>query len=313
MKVRRRSGFTLIQLLVILAIFAILLGLLLPAVQKVREAASRMTSQNNLKQMGLACHNYHDVNGHFPMGNDANNFSACAYLLPYIEQDNLFKLIDFNKPMTDEANAPVRKTVVKVFLAPTDSVMSVKEDWAATNYLFNAGSKPDLKDNDGVFYQESAVKLADITDGTSNTIMAGETLKGDGGKAARQVQQQGCGKQPMDVRRQYVLLDKDALKDLKEDQEFKDVKAIGSDRCASWMDGRFLQGTFTGTRVVNDSRPDVSCEALGGLSGLRSLYGGQVTNIAMCDGSVRAISPAVKLETWKLLTARNDGQVIPDF
>jgi prepilin-type processing-associated H-X9-DG protein len=304
MKTRRRAGFTLIQLLVILAIFAILLGLLLPAIQKVREAANRMKSQNNLKQMALACHNYHDVNGKFPSGNDANNFSAAAYLLPYLEQDNVFKMIDFGKPMTDEANAAVRKLVIRTFLADTDSVTTVKEDFGATNYLFNAGSNPDLKDNDGVFFQESATKIADITDGTSNTILAGETLKGDGKKQA------------VDVRRQYVLLGKDALKEIKDDagvEDFKNNKNIAGDRCASWMDGRFLQGTFTGTRALNDTRPDVSCEGLGGLSGLRSYYAGYITNIAMCDGSVRAISSSVKLETWKLLTARNDGQPIPDF
>src|SRR5713226_2346007 len=184
MKTRRRGGFTLIQLLVILAIFAILLGLLLPAVQKVREAANRMKSQNNLKQIALACHNYHDTNGKFPPGNDPNNFSAAAHLLPYIEQDNVYKMINFEKPVTDEANATVRKVVVPTFLGPTDPVTTVKEDSAPTNYLFNAGSNPDLRDNDGTFFQDSGIRLADITDGTSNTILAGETLKGDGSKQA---------------------------------------------------------------------------------------------------------------------------------
>ncbi len=301
MSMRTRSAFTLFQLLVVLAIIAILIGLLLPAVVKVRQSADRMKSQNNLKQLGLASHNYHDSYGSFPPGNDSSNFSAAAHLLPFIEQANLYNQIDFKKPMTDETNAAARKAKVVVFLSPGDPLMSVKDDYGATNYLFNAGSKPELTDNDGVFFQESKIKLAAITDGTSNTIMIGETLKGDGGKKA------------VDVRRQHVLLDKDALKDIKDDagvEEFKDNKHIAGDRCASWMDGRFLQGTFTGTRKLNDGRPDVSCDGLGGLSALRSLEDKGGTNTAFCDGSVRFLANTIDFTTWKALTTRNGGEVV---
>src|SRR5947209_4724214 len=102
-----RPAFTLFQLLALIALFAFLLGLLLPAVAKVRAAASRINSQNNLKQIGLACHNYHDTAACLPEGCDANHFAAIARLLPYVEQDNLYKNLDFTKPSTDEKNKQV--------------------------------------------------------------------------------------------------------------------------------------------------------------------------------------------------------------
>src|SRR5581483_1859637 len=120
-------------------------------------------------------------------------------------------------------------------LSPRDAVMTVNPAYGPTNYLFNAGSKTALEDNDGLFYQDSKVRLLDVTDGTSNTLMAGETFKGDGGTAA------------VTVLRQHVALGKDALKKVGPDsgvEDWKDNKHIAGDRGASWMDGRFLQGTF---------------------------------------------------------------------
>jgi prepilin-type processing-associated H-X9-DG protein len=297
----RRRGFTLFHLLLILAILAILLGLLLPAIQKVREAAARAQSANNLHQIAIAVHTYHDANGSFPPGIDGKNYSAFARLLPYIEQDNLYKKIDFTKEMTDKGNDEVRAVVIKTFLAPIDPVESVKKDHAPTNYLFSAGSKASLESNDGVFYLDSATKLTDIKDGTSNTIMAGETLKGDGGEKA------------VTVKRQHVRLKKDALKDLADDagvKDWKDGKHIAGDRGASWMDGRFLQGTFASNRAINDEKPDVDCGGAGGLSGLRTLMA--TTNVAFCDGSVHSLSTGVKLDVLKALATRDGGEVIND-
>jgi Tfp pilus assembly protein PilE len=302
MRIQRRSAFTLFQLLVVLAIIAILIGLLLPAVQKVREAAARTQSMNNLKQIALSVHNYADVYKVMPPGCDDNHFSAAAYLLPYIEQDTLFKQINFKMPMEDKANADARKALIKTFLSPQDGIMSVSADYGATNYLYNAGSKASLADNNGVCYQNSKTAFTDITDGTSNTMLAGETLKGDGGMKA------------VTVQRQHVKLKAAAVKDLADDagvEDWKNNKNIAGDRGASWMDGRFLQGTWTAGRGVNDARPDVDCGGAGGWAGLRTATAG--TNIALCDGSVRFVSKSVGLDVWKPLAGRNDGLVVPDF
>ena len=281
-----RRGFTLFQLLIVIAILAILLGLLLPAVQKVREAAARAQSQNNLKQLMLAAHNYHDTYKAFPSGVDDNHFSAVSRLLPYIEQQNVYNLIDFKKDIDDKANANARQLRFKVLLNPQDAILTVKNDWGATNYLFN----------DQVFFLNSKLKITEITDGTSNTIAIGETLKGDGKTKAT------------DVKRQYVLLKKEDLKAAGPNtgvKYFKDGKNIAGDRCASWMDGRFLQGTFNSRLRPNDERPDVSCGGVSGVSALRSF----TTSVAIgvCDGSARIISNTISRPTWERAIDPADG------
>ncbi len=207
MSARPRRAFTLFQLLTLLAILALGFALFLPGLAKARMAAARVQSQNNLKQIGIAALNYYDANNVFPPGCDAENFSAATYLLPYVEQANVYNMIDLKKPVDDKANAAVRMLRIKVFLNPLDPVMQVKPNYGPTNYLFNAGSKPDLKDNDGLFYLDSKVKLPDIADGASQTLLAAETLKGDGDEKP----------EAPTVRRQHVLLKKDALKGIKDD------------------------------------------------------------------------------------------------
>jgi prepilin-type N-terminal cleavage/methylation domain-containing protein len=296
---RQRRAFSLFEVLIVLALFLILFALLLPGVAALRQKAAQAQSTNNMKQLGLAVHNYAGTNNFFPPGLDDNNFSTAAYLLPYIEQANVFNLIDFKKSIDDKANAPARKVIIKTFLNPMDTIVSVSADYGATNYLFNAGSDDDLKDNNGLFYLNSKTTFAAITDGTSNTAMSMETLKGDSMVKA------------VTVKRQHVLLKKEALKGLKPEagvDDWKNDKNIAADRCASWMDGRFLQGTFTGTRALNDEKPDVNCAGAGGLSAARSLT--TSVPVGMGDGSVRRVSNKMSLETWKNVCSRADGNVL---
>jgi type II secretory pathway pseudopilin PulG len=293
---RRRRAFTVFQLLVVLAVLLILLGLLIPAILKARMAAEQSRLANNLKMFGLALHNYNATYNQLPPGVDDNHFSAAAKLLPFVEEDVLFRKIDFKKSIDDKANADARKARVKTYLSPRDRQQTVRDEYGPTNYLFN----------DKLFSLNSKANIPrSFPDGTSNTIVVGETLKGDGGTKAET------------VRRQYVLLGKDALKDLKEDagvQDFKDGKHIAGDRCASWMDGRFLQGTFNGRLQPNDPRPDVSCAGAGGVSALRTLTDATPVFVALGDGSFRTIKPMISQRTWRNAIDPADGETLgPDW
>jgi len=301
MRKRNRRGYTLFSLLILLALALLLLGMLFPAMHKVQIASKRMQSQNNIKQIGIALHNYNDVNGRLPSGVDGNGYSALTHLLPFIEQDNLYRILQPSLMTTTADKAPggVRVAYIKVYVSPLDPVRQPDMKSGPTNYMMVAGSKANLAGNDGILYKESRTRFTDISDGTSNTIMTLETLKGDGKTKAEA------------VARQHVRLKKADLKGLKDEagvKDFENSKNIVGNRGGAWIEGRFLQATTTVTREFNSTKPDVDCEGEGGLAAPRSLETG--TNVGMADGSARWISNKVTLSVWQAVATRAGGEVV---
>jgi len=186
----RWRGFTLIELLVVIAIIAILIGLLLPAVQKVREAAARMSSTNNLKQIGIASHSYHDANNRIALNGsnttDYRDWCWAFVLLPYVEQDNVYKTITVNGNGSPNMPAQVQQTGIKTYLCPARSrqpysttggnspgyngpFTDYKQNWNYTTGLFNSSNGGQSRG--GLIITMSVISTAN---GTSNTIFVGE-------------------------------------------------------------------------------------------------------------------------------------------
>lgn len=189
LQTRRPRGFTLIELLVVIAIIAILIALLLPAVQAAREAARRAQCRNNLKQIGIALHNYNSAVKMFPpisvlpSGSTFEPYSAHARLLPYLEQQNLAKLVDWATGSQFTANPTLARTRVPIYLCPSEINDRARLTPTLTHYPLNYGFNEGTwfiydpvtgNVGDGAFHPNRAFTPASFSDGLSNTLAAAE-------------------------------------------------------------------------------------------------------------------------------------------
>jgi prepilin-type N-terminal cleavage/methylation domain-containing protein len=312
--VNRRGGFTLIELLVVIAIIAILIGLLLPAVQKVREAANRTKCSNNLKQLGLALHNYNDTYGNLPgnirpVATGTVRVRWATFLLPYYEQDNIYKIYNPTVNWSDPANAAAVSLRLKLLECPSAPRPDRKDsspeavwnptvatgDYAGVYGIDPALVQQGLAENGGpgILSKVDVVRLTEVTDGLSNTIhvteSAGKPDLYQGGKLV--------GTAPTAY-----------------------VQGGGWCRPASdvpYLIGLNQNGTGPGAQGINAANgfqvttyPDPRF----GTDGTGQIYGFHLggVNALLGDGSVRFIKQTIQLRTLAALITRSGGEVVPN-
>jgi len=343
MRIRKpsgRRGFTLIELLVVIAIIAVLIALLLPAVQAAREAARRSQCTNNLKQIGLALHNYHQACNSFPMGNSIaiayvgqggttwGTWSAQALMLSYLEQQPLYNAANFSIDCWQGLGATINSTVVNAniaaFICPSDGKSATPFSYSNSNnnYYGSMGTTttPWNTTSTGIFANYTAYNITTITDGTSNTIAFSEALVGDQIHWTRWRDGLGAGSGYVGEVYDAWSSPANVMKDLQTCTGMFNTKTnpAGEDKGWRWAIGS------PGLTVFNTIVPPSSttyqwsgcrldCQGCGvdfaAYVNANSNHPGGA-NVTMCDGSVRFIKSSIAMNTWWGLGTKEDGEVI---
>jgi len=330
---RPRAGFSLVEVLVVVAIIGTLIALLLPALQAGREAARRLVCASNLRQLGLATAGYESARGRFPLGAESRQWAArpnfphqyfrwsvLAHLTPFLEDAQLLASLDLSVPLyidlRPDAIAPQNKPVVKItvplFLCPSDKSAPVSELFGPTNYAACTGSGAaggTPFETDGLFFINSRVRAKDISDGLSKTVAFSESVLGAGPTATRDPQ----AADPLTAYGFVLaapLTDSLCVRPLF--WNYTDLRGF------SWANGEYRTTLYNHGRLPND--PQIDCigvimntadKALMyagyGWRGARSRHRGGV-NVTMADASTRFVADDVDPAVWRALSTRAGGE-----
>ena len=309
------GGFTLIELLVVIAIIGVLIALLLPAVQAAREASRRAQCANNLKQLGIALHAYHDLHRTLPPGRVRSRvenlglvYSAFAQILPQLEAVPIHDAINFDlnadRGIGGPENLTARQTRVSTLLCPSDtSSPSDEAEQAPCNYQMNVGTRHSVIANNGPLFENSRVRLGDVRDGTSATVILSELSRGEGFRTNWVIE---IGNQPIVDYEQSCLPNGPAKPRVRGNR---------------WIYGAPNHTMYSHHRPPNDARPDcrsgtpfgdrtnLEWDLLGLDGAARSFHPGGV-NALFVDGHVAFVKQTVAPSVWRALGTSKGGEVI---